>query len=89
MENLRNMNPIKIDKTTIINLEKGLLVGAFFVIAGLGLSFYGLKIWSKQNYGAMELRHTLRIIIPAVTTIVIGIQIILFSFFFKFLKNRV
>lgn len=69
----------------IINLEKGLLVGAFFVIAGLGLSFYGLKIWSNQNYGTMELRHTLRIIIPAITTIVIGIQIILFSFFFSIL----
>ena len=23
MENLRNINPIKVDKTTIINLEKG------------------------------------------------------------------
>lgn len=69
----------------IINLEKGLLVGAFFVIAGLGLSFYGLKIWSNQNYGALELRHTLRIIIPAVTTVVVGIQIILFSFFFSIL----
>lgn len=69
----------------IINLEKGLLIGTFFVIAGLGLSFYGLQIWSNQNYGAMDLRHTLRIIIPAVTIIVIGIQIILFSFFFSIL----
>ena len=25
MENLRNINPIKVDKTTIINLEKGKL----------------------------------------------------------------
>ena len=25
MENVRNINPIKIDKTTIINLEKGKL----------------------------------------------------------------
>ena len=25
MENIRNMNPIKVDKTTIINLEKGKL----------------------------------------------------------------
>mgnify|MGYP003434185041 FL=1 len=25
MENVRNMNPIKVDKTTIINLEKGKL----------------------------------------------------------------
>lgn len=74
----------------IINLEKGLLIGTFFVIAGLGLSFYGLQIWSNQNYGAMDLRHTLRIIIPAVTIIVIGIQIILFSFFFSILglKNK-
>jgi len=25
MENLRNINPVKVDKTTIINLEKGKL----------------------------------------------------------------
>lgn len=68
-----------------INLEKGLILGFFLTVIGIGLSIYGLTLWSKTNYGVLEVRSTLRIIIPAVTTIIIGIQIILFSFFFSIL----
>ncbi len=68
-----------------INLEKGLIIGFLITIFGLLLSVYGLSLWSKKNYGVLEVHTTLRIIIPAVTTIIIGIQIILFSFFFSIL----
>lgn len=68
-----------------INLEKGLILGFITTLIGVVLSIYGLSLWSKNNYGVLEVRTTLRIIIPAVTTIIIGIQIILFSFFFSIL----
>jgi len=68
-----------------INLEKGLILGFITTLIGVVLSIYGLSLWSKNNYGALEVRTTLRIIIPAVTTIIIGVQIILFSFFFSIL----
>jgi hypothetical protein len=68
-----------------INLEKGLVLGFITTLIGVFLSIYGLSHWSKNNYGVLEVRTTLRIIIPAVTTIIIGIQIILFSFFFSIL----
>jgi glycosyltransferase involved in cell wall biosynthesis len=68
-----------------INLEKGLVLGFITTLIGIFLSIYGLSLWSKNNFGVLEVRTTLRIIIPAVTTIIIGIQIILFSFFFSIL----
>lgn len=68
-----------------INLEKGLILGFITTLIGVILSIYGLSLWSKNNYGVLEVRTTLRIIIPAVTTIIIGVQIILFSFFFSIL----
>ena len=70
---------------SFINLEKGLILGTILTITGIGLSVYGFSIWSDNNYGNLETRKTLRIIIPAVTTIIIGIQIILLSFFFSIL----
>jgi glycosyltransferase involved in cell wall biosynthesis len=68
-----------------INLEKGLIIGTILTIIGIVLSIYGFSIWSGNNYGSLETRKTLRIIIPAITTIIIGIQIILYSFFFSIL----
>ncbi len=68
-----------------INLEKGLILGFITTLIGVILSIYGLSLWSKNNYGVLEVQTTLRIIIPAVTTIIIGVQIILFSFFFSIL----
>ncbi len=68
-----------------INLERGLVLGVLMVLTGIGLSFYGLSLWSDTNYGMLEVRSTLRTIIPAVTIIILGVQIILFSFFFSIL----
>jgi len=68
-----------------INLEKGLILGFITTLIGIILSIYGLSLWSKNNYGVLEVQTTLRIIIPAVTTIIIGVQIVLFSFFFSIL----
>jgi glycosyltransferase involved in cell wall biosynthesis len=68
-----------------INLEKGLILGFLITIAGIALSVLGLSLWADNHYGSLEVRTTLRIIIPAVTLIIIGIQIILFSFFFSIL----
>ncbi len=63
-----------------ISLEKGIVIGFLFTIIGIILSIFGFSIWSKENFGPLNVTETLRIIIPAVSIIVIGIQIILFSF---------
>ena len=68
-----------------LNLETGLIIGVLFLIIGIGLSYFGLSIWKHLNFGELNPSETLRIIIPAVFTILLGMQIIFFSLFFSIL----
>jgi len=68
-----------------INLEKGLIFGFVLLIIGLILSYKGLASWQATQFGVLDASTTLRIIIPAITALQLGIQTILFSFFFSVL----
>lgn len=68
-----------------INLEKGLVIGFLLMIIGVILSFKGLASWQSTNFGQLDSSTTLRIIIPAITTLQLGVQTVLFSFFFSVL----
>ncbi|WP_369680368.1 glycosyltransferase family 2 protein [Winogradskyella luteola] len=69
----------------IINLERGLVIGFIALSIGLFLSLRGLSVWSDTNYGTLDASTTLRLIIPAITLLQLGIQTILFSLFFSVL----
>ena len=68
-----------------INLEKGLIIGVLLLIIGFFLSYKGLSVWKDTDFGTLRPSDTFRLIIPAVFTIMLGIQIILFSLFFSIL----
>jgi glycosyltransferase involved in cell wall biosynthesis len=67
-----------------LNLEKGLLVGVLILIVGFILSYKGLSLSMSTDFSAWR-TEIFRLIIPAVFTILLGIQIILFSLFFSIL----
>lgn len=68
-----------------ITLEKGLILGFLLVLTGIISSLIAVSFWSENHFGTLNFRATSRIIIPAAFIIIIGIQIILFSFFFSIL----
>lgn len=68
-----------------LNLEKGLIFGVLLLIVGIVLSYKGLSIWRTFEFGTLQPTETFRLIIPAVFTILLGIQVILFSLFFSIL----
>ncbi|BAO76628.1 dolichol-p-glucose synthetase [Winogradskyella sp. PG-2] len=68
-----------------INLEKGLIIGFIILFLGLFLSYKGLSTWKASNFGDLNTNTTLRLIIPAITAIQLGVQTILFSLFFSVL----
>lgn len=68
-----------------INLEKGLVVGLLLVIAGIVLSFLAYSDWQALRFGDIENTSMFRTVIPAVTLMLLGIQVILFSLFFSIL----
>jgi glycosyltransferase involved in cell wall biosynthesis len=68
-----------------INLEKGLIVGALLIIIGVVLSILAYNYWQDLNFGDITNSNTLRIVIPAITSMLLGVQVILFSLFFSIL----
>ncbi|MEH6765992.1 MAG: glycosyltransferase [Aequorivita antarctica] len=68
-----------------INLEKGLIVGLILVIAGIILSISAYWDWQEISFGNIKNNAVFRTVIPAVTLMLLGIQIILFSLFFSIL----
>lgn len=66
-------------------LEKGILVGLLFVILGSLGSFFSFFTWYRAGFKELDLVQTIRIIIPAITLFIVGIQIIFSSFFISIL----
>ena len=66
-------------------LETGILAGALLLVAGIGLSIYALSFWSATSFGPLDPSRTLRLVIPAVTLIALGLQTVLSSFFLSIL----
>jgi glycosyltransferase involved in cell wall biosynthesis len=68
-----------------IDLEVGLLVGLMLIVFGLAGSIYAMASWDERSFGPLDPSRTLRIVIPAVTSLTLGCQILLSSFFLSIL----
>jgi glycosyltransferase involved in cell wall biosynthesis len=71
-----------------ITLETGLVVGTTLLLIGLAGSLYAVGAWGVRSFGPLDASKTLRIIIPAVTSLTLGGQIVLSSFFLSVLGLR-
>ncbi|MBD2289438.1 glycosyltransferase family 2 protein [Microcystis wesenbergii FACHB-1317] len=68
-----------------INLEVGLSIGVILFLLGMGGSLYALYIWNARLYGALDPAVTMRIVIPSVTALALGVQVVFSSFFLSVL----
>ena len=68
-----------------ITLEAGMVIGVLITLAGLGGSVYSLYLWDQQDFGQLNYSSILRVVIPSVFAIMIGLQTIFSSFFLSFL----
>lgn len=68
-----------------INLERGLILGLSMVLGGLILSFSAYSVWQQLSFGDIESNAIFRMVIPGVTLMLLGVQVILFSLFFSIL----
>jgi len=71
-----------------ITLEVGLVVGSVIVLIGFGGSVYALDFWGERSFGKLNPSQTFRIVIPAVTCLTLGCQILFSSFFLSVLGLR-
>jgi len=70
----------------VITVESGLIVGVLIFLTGIAGTFYSLSIWEESNFGQLDYPKILRIVIPSVVGIIIGLQTILSSFFLGVLQ---
>lgn len=61
-------------------LERGLLVAAVCVLMGATLVGAALYDWWLVDFGRLEYGHTMRLVVPGVTSIALGFQVFFGSF---------
>jgi glycosyltransferase involved in cell wall biosynthesis len=68
-----------------VTLEIGLAVGLLLFLAGIGLSIYTVAFWSGRSFGALSTSSTIRLVVPAATFMILGLETVLASFFLSIL----
>jgi hypothetical protein len=70
----------------LLKLEAGLAAGAALILTGLGFLIWGVFVWKRHEFGSLSYPESLRIVIPGVTGIILGVEVIFSSFFLSVLR---
>lgn len=62
------------------SVEIGILAGFFFILIGVGILANAIWGWKATNFGALSYQESLRQVIPAITCMGLGIQIVVSGF---------
>ncbi|MEM9903641.1 MAG: glycosyltransferase family 2 protein [Cyanobacteria bacterium P01_D01_bin.44] len=81
-------NPWFEEKIRYFTLERGAISGLFLVLAGVAGSFYAFGIWQANAFGGLDPFRIMRIAIPSITSLIIGFQVIIGSFFLSVLALK-
>ena len=68
-----------------LSLEAGALAGLGLIAAGLAMSVVALFVWGDSGFADLDYRDTLRLVVPASTMLILGVQTVLASFFISIL----
>jgi hypothetical protein len=72
----------------VVTLEVGLAVGGLLILLGLAGSWYAFSAWAERWFGPLNSGEVLRLVIPAVVSLTLGLQIVFASFFLSVLGLR-
>jgi len=71
-----------------VTLETGLAFGALLALLGFGGSVWATSHWARDSFGALDPGRMLRLVMPSVFALTLGVQIITSSFFLSILGLR-
>jgi hypothetical protein len=75
-----------------LRLETGLIIAAVLMVAGILTAIGSFLIWQSRGFGPLDTSTSVRIVVPAVTGLIVGAQVGLTSFFLSILglgrRNR-
>lgn len=72
----------------LVYLERGLILGALALLAGVVLLLGSINQWRLHDFGRLDYSQTMRWVIPGSTLTALGFQTILSSFFVSILGMR-
>ncbi len=72
----------------LFSMEVGLLIGLALILAGFIATGFALQAWGAGAFGDLDPVVSLRIVVPAVTALVLGGQTLFASFFLSVLSLR-
>ena len=68
-----------------LSLERGLILGGLIGLAGLAGLIFSVLYWHGRGFGQLNYEHSLRLMIPSVTALIVSFQIVLGTFFLSIL----
>lgn len=71
-----------------LSLETGLMIGIICSIVGFGILVYALWYWRLHHFGNLSSSASLRIMIPGITILTLGVEITFASFFLSILRLK-
>jgi len=71
-----------------ITLETGLSIGGLLILLGISGSVFAVSGWAAKSFGPLNPDHMLRIVMPSVFSLTLGVQIVCSSFFLSILGLR-
>ena len=70
---------------SVFSLEIGIVTGVALLLVGFGVSAYAVEFWGRASFEALNPVVSMRFVLPGITAIVLGIEVIFSSFFFSLL----
>ena len=69
----------------VMDLERGLILGAVALAVGGALLLAAVDVWRRAGFGPLDYGYTMRLVVPGVTLFALGFQTGLSSFLVSFL----
>lgn len=69
-----------------VTLESGLIIGGLLFAIGIAGTGYALYLWGNNLFGELNPSIVMRVVIPSVTSLALGVQVIFSSFFLSILE---
>lgn len=71
-----------------VSLERSIVVGLILIVLGTVLLGWAVSLWAVSDFGDLDYSWMMRLVIPSVTMIALGFQIMLAGFFSSILDIR-
>jgi hypothetical protein len=68
------------------NLDRILFLGFLLTVSGIVGFFISFSVWNKTGFGALQPDQFMKLLLPAVTSLIIGIQVMFSALLFETLR---